>query len=87
MPQQIIGTPETIVDQLQQWFEEEGADGFNIMAPYFPGGLVEFIDLVLPELRRRSLFRTEYTGLTLRDHLGLRRPVSAHASLPLESAA
>lgn len=85
--QQVVGTPETIVDQLQQWFEEAGADGFNIMAPYFPGGLVEFIDLVLPELRRRGLFRTEYTGHTLRDHLGLRRPVSAYASLPLESAA
>ncbi|HEY8331378.1 LLM class flavin-dependent oxidoreductase [Variovorax sp. N23] len=73
--QQVVGTPASIADQLQQWFEEGGADGFNIMAPWFPGGLDDFITLVLPELRRRGLFRTEYEGRTLRDHLGLRRPV------------
>ena len=72
--QQVIGTPQRIADQLQQWFEEGGADGFNIMAPWFPGGLAEFIELVLPELRRRGLFRTEYEGHTLREHLGLKRP-------------
>ncbi|MFJ1298550.1 LLM class flavin-dependent oxidoreductase [Pseudomonadota bacterium AL_CKDN230030165-1A_HGKHYDSX7] len=72
--QQVIGTPQSIADQLQQWFEEGGADGFNIMAPWFPGGLAEFIELVLPELRRRGLFRTEYEGRTLREHLGLARP-------------
>ncbi|OZI35989.1 nitrilotriacetate monooxygenase [Bordetella genomosp. 1] len=72
--QQVIGTPQTIADQLQQWFEEGGADGFNIMAPWFPGGLTDFIELVLPELRRRGLFRTEYQGRTLREHLGLARP-------------
>ncbi|MPM32676.1 Nitrilotriacetate monooxygenase component A [bioreactor metagenome] len=59
---------------MQQWFEEGGADGFNIMAPWFPGGLDDFIELVLPELRRRGLFRTEYEGSTLREHLGLARP-------------
>lgn len=73
--QQIVGTPASIADQLQQWFEEGAADGFNIMAPWFPGGLEEFIDLVLPELRRRGLFRTEYEGRTLREHLGLARPL------------
>lgn len=73
--QQVVGTPTLIADQLQQWFEEGGADGFNIMAPWFPGGLDDFITLVLPELRRRGLFRTEYEGRTLREHLGLRRPV------------
>ena len=72
--QQIVGTPQTIADQLQQWFEEGAADGFNIMAPWFPGGLDDFIELVLPELRRRGLFRTEYEGSTLREHLGLQRP-------------
>jgi len=72
--QQVVGTPARIADQLQQWFEEGGADGFNIMAPWFPGGLDDFIALVLPELRRRGLFRTEYEGRTLREHLGLRRP-------------
>lgn len=60
---------------MQQWFEEGGADGFNIMSPWFPGGLDDFIDGVLPELRRRGLFRTEYEGRTLREHLGLKRPV------------
>ncbi|HTR08012.1 MAG TPA: LLM class flavin-dependent oxidoreductase [Paraburkholderia sp.] len=78
--QQVVGTPQSIADQLQQWFEEEGADGFNIMAPYFPGGLADFVELVLPELRRRGLFRTEYEGRTLRDHLGLKRP--ARGSYP-----
>jgi FMN-dependent oxidoreductase (nitrilotriacetate monooxygenase family) len=73
--QQVVGTPSRIADQLQQWFEEGGADGFNIMAPWFPGGLDDFIELVLPELRRRGLFRTEYEGRTLREHLGLQRPL------------
>ena len=79
--QQVVGTPASIADQLQQWFEEGGADGFNIMAPWFPGGLDDFIELVLPELRRRGLFRTEYEGRTLREHLGLQRPVHrAHSA-------
>ena len=79
--QQVVGTPASIADQLQQWFEEGGADGFNIMAPWFPAGLDDFIALVLPELRKRGLFRTEYEGRTLREHLGLRRPAHrAHAA-------
>ncbi|WP_349630229.1 LLM class flavin-dependent oxidoreductase [Acidovorax sp. CCYZU-2555] len=72
--QQVVGTPQSIADQLQQWFEEGGADGFNIMSPWLPGGLDDFIELVLPELRRRGLFRTDYEGRTLREHLGLARP-------------
>ncbi|SFN21386.1 LLM class flavin-dependent oxidoreductase [Variovorax sp. OV329] len=79
--QQVVGTPVQIADQLQQWFEEGAADGFNIMAPWFPGGLDDFIELVLPELRRRGLFRSDYQGRTLREHLGLRKPV--HPSGPL----
>ena len=77
--QQVVGSITQVADQLQQWFEEEGADGFNIMSPSLPGGLEDFIDLVLPELRRRGLFRTEYEGKTLRENLGLRRPVSRYA--------
>ncbi|MNV81701.1 Nitrilotriacetate monooxygenase component A [compost metagenome] len=77
--QQVVGTPQSIADQLQQWFEEGGADGFNIMAPWLPGGLDDFIEQVLPELRRRGLFRTEYQGTTLREHLGLQRPSNRHA--------
>ncbi|MGH8817569.1 MAG: LLM class flavin-dependent oxidoreductase [Achromobacter pestifer] len=72
--QQVVGTAQSVADQLQQWFEEEGADGFNIMSPWLPGGLDDFIELVLPELRRRGLFRNEYEGTTLRQHLGLARP-------------
>jgi hypothetical protein len=75
----VVGTPESIVDQLQEWFEAEAADGFNIMPPYLPGGLDEFVELVIPELRRRGLFRSEYEGPTLRDNLGLPRPVNQRA--------
>ncbi|WP_322028742.1 LLM class flavin-dependent oxidoreductase [Paraburkholderia sp. J76] len=78
--QQVIGTPQSIADQLQQWYEEEGADGFNIMSPWLPGGLNEFAQYVVPELQRRGLFRTEYTGRTLRDHLGLPRPANRFAA-------
>jgi len=77
--QQVVGTPQGIADQLQQWFEEGGADGFNIMSPWLPGGLDDFIEHILPELRRRGLFRTEYQGTTLREHLGLSRPSNRHA--------
>lgn len=75
----IWGSPQSIVDQLESWFHHEAADGFNILAPTFPHGLVDFVDLVIPELQRRQLFRTEYTGRTLRDHLGLARPRSQYA--------
>ncbi|MFM0529733.1 LLM class flavin-dependent oxidoreductase [Paraburkholderia strydomiana] len=84
--QQVIGTPQSIADQLQQWFEEEGADGFNIMSPWLPGGLVDFTEHVVPELQRRGLFRTEYTGDTLRDHLGLPRPVNRYAAVARQEA-
>ena len=70
----LIGTPVEIVDELQAWFEDGAADGFNILAPIFPQGLDDVIDLVLPELRRRGLFREDYEGTTLREHLGLARP-------------
>jgi N-acetyl-S-(2-succino)cysteine monooxygenase len=70
----LVGTPAQIADQLEERFVEYGADGFNIMPPYLPGGLEDFIVLVIPELQRRGLFRTEYEGNTLREHLGLRRP-------------
>lgn len=70
----IIGTPETIVDTLQEWFENEAADGFNILPPCLPTGLNDFVDLVIPELQRRGLFRTAYEGSTLRENLGLPFP-------------
>ncbi|CAO3359048.1 LLM class flavin-dependent oxidoreductase [Azospirillum melinis] len=77
---QLVGTPTQIADQLEERFVNYGADGFNIMAPTLPGGLVDFIELVVPELHRRGLFRTEYQGITLRDHLGLKRPPSRFAA-------
>ena len=73
----LIGTPIEVVDELEAWFNDGAADGFNILAPILPQGFDDVIDLVLPELRRRGLFRTEYAGTTLRDHLGLARPVRA----------
>ena len=73
---EIVGTPEQIVDQLEEWFLNEGADGFNIMPPTFPEGFNDIVDLVIPELQRRGLFRTEYESNTLRGNLGLSVPVN-----------
>lgn len=70
----LIGTPAQIADQLQEWFENDAADGFNILPPTTPASLDDFVDLVVPELQRRGLFRTAYEGTTLRDNLGLKRP-------------
>ncbi|MFT3965453.1 MAG: LLM class flavin-dependent oxidoreductase [Sphingobium sp.] len=71
-----VGTAETIADEMEAWLEERGSDGFNIMFPWMPGGLEDFTDRVVPELQRRGLFRREYEGVTLRDHLGLVRPAN-----------
>jgi FMN-dependent oxidoreductase (nitrilotriacetate monooxygenase family) len=68
------GTPEQVADAVQQWYDEGAADGFNIMAPVLPSGLELFVDHVVPILQRRGIFRTEYTGRTLRDNYGLARP-------------
>ncbi|WP_180042903.1 MULTISPECIES: LLM class flavin-dependent oxidoreductase [unclassified Acinetobacter] len=70
----LVGTPEQVVDQLQNWFENEAADGFNILPPTTPAGLNDFVEFIVPELQRRGLFRTEYEGKTLRENLGLKRP-------------
>lgn len=70
----VSGTPVDIADQLEDWLVNEGCDGFNVAPPYLPGGFDDFVNLVIPELRRRDLVRTEYEGVTLRENLGLRRP-------------
>jgi len=70
----ILGTPAMIADQMQEWLETSACDGFNIMFPYLPGGLDDFVDRVVPELQRRGIFRREYEGTTLRENLGLPRP-------------
>lgn len=70
----IAGSPKQVADHMQLWFEKKAADGFNFMAPIFPGGLEDFVDLVVPELQKRGLFRTRYEGRMLRENLGLRLP-------------
>ncbi len=80
----LVGTPTRIADELQVWFEQGAADGFNVLVPHLPGGLEEFAASVVPELQRRGLFRTEYEGTTLREHLGLERPVNRLAQ-PLQA--
>jgi FMN-dependent oxidoreductase (nitrilotriacetate monooxygenase family) len=70
----MVGTPAMIADQMEEWLLQAGCDGFNVMFPYLPGGLDNFVDQVVPELQRRGLFRREYEGRTLRENLGLPRP-------------
>lgn len=79
------GTAVQIADQLEEWFTNGASDGFNVMPPYLPGGLEDFARLVVPELQRRGLFRTEYTGRTLREHYGLKRPANQYALRQLVS--
>ena len=71
-----VGTPHSIADEMEAWLVERGCDGFNVMFPYLPVGLDDVVDKVVPELQRRGLFRRDYAGTTLRDTLGLPRPVN-----------
>ncbi|MFG1994655.1 LLM class flavin-dependent oxidoreductase [Actinoplanes sp. NPDC048988] len=71
------GTPVQVADAIEEWFDGGAADGFNIMPAVLPSGLIAFVDKVLPILRERGLFRTEYTGATLREHYGLPRPANS----------
>ena len=85
----VVGTPEQIADAIEDWFSHGAADGFNIMPPILPTGLSDFVDQVVPILQRRSLYRTAYEGGTLRENLGLARPVNrfvARAALEQRSA-
>ncbi len=77
---ELIGTAADIADTMQEWFECEGADGYNVMPANMPTGLHDFIEHVVPELRRRGLFRLAYAGKTLRDHRGLATPADAAAA-------
>jgi len=69
-----VGTPQRIADSMQEWLETDASDGFNVMFHTVPEGLDDVVDLLVPELTRRGVFRAAYTGTTLRDHLGLPRP-------------
>ena len=72
---------------MEHWFKDGAADGFNVMPAWLPGSLKDFVDLVIPELQRRGLFRTEYEATTLRENLGLPKPINRHHLARLAGAA
>jgi FMN-dependent oxidoreductase (nitrilotriacetate monooxygenase family) len=76
----MVGTAETIADEMAEWLRSEACDGFTVMFPYLPSGLDDFVDRVVPELQRRRIFRREYEGKTLRENLGLKRPANRYFS-------
>jgi alkanesulfonate monooxygenase SsuD/methylene tetrahydromethanopterin reductase-like flavin-dependent oxidoreductase (luciferase family) len=76
----LIGTPADIADGMQEWFEAGACDGFNILPTHLPVACEDFVELVTPELQRRSLFRTAYEGFNLRANLGLPTHVNRHAA-------
>ena len=82
----LCGTPAMIADHMEAWLTGGAADGFMLNFPLLPGGLEAFVAQVVPELQRRGLFRMEYTGATLRDHLGLGRPANRHAAVRARAA-
>ncbi len=69
-----VGTPKQVADKMEQWFVERGCDGYVVGATHIPGAYEDFVNLVVPELQRRGIFRKEYTGATLRENMGLERP-------------
>jgi FMN-dependent oxidoreductase (nitrilotriacetate monooxygenase family) len=81
----LLGTPEQIADGLEEWFAAGAADGFNIMPPWFPGAFDDFVDNVVPILQKRGLFRSDYSGRMLRDHLGLPRPPHPRAGMATDA--
>jgi len=83
----LIGSPVDIVDDMEKWFCNYGVDGFLVHPPYLPGGIADFVELVVPELQNRGLFRTEYEGATLRENLGLERPANRYAGADAAQAA
>jgi FMN-dependent oxidoreductase (nitrilotriacetate monooxygenase family) len=85
--QNFVGTPEQLADLMQRWFEEGGCDGFNVMPPYFPDQLQVFVEQVVPLLQRRGIFRQNYSGTTLREHLGIGRPSAGQFQRMLARAA
>lgn len=80
----IFGDPQQIADQMEEWFVNKAADGFNLMLPHFPDSLTDFVELVVPELQKRGLFREEYEGVTLRENLGLREPENLYTRSGIE---
>jgi N-acetyl-S-(2-succino)cysteine monooxygenase len=83
----VIGTPKDVADRMEQWVAEKACDGFNMMPPLYPRDLERFVELVVPELQRRGLYRNEYEATTLRGNLGLSRPAWSPAGVQKISAA
>jgi alkanesulfonate monooxygenase SsuD/methylene tetrahydromethanopterin reductase-like flavin-dependent oxidoreductase (luciferase family) len=83
----MVGDAKTVADRLEEWFTTPACDGFVIQAPVCPGSYADFVRFVVPELQRRGLFRTDYTGGTLRDHLGLARAGRGAWRIPAPRAA
>ncbi|WP_028228513.1 LLM class flavin-dependent oxidoreductase [Paraburkholderia ferrariae] len=77
----VVGTPETVAEDIARWFDTRAADGFNLNADVFPSGLADFVDHVVPLLQRKGIFRRDYEGATLREHYGLPRPSSRYARM------
>ena len=82
----LYGTPAQMADDMQEWLEADACDGFNLLFAHYPTPLTEFVDLVVPELQRRGLFRTEYAGTTLRENLGVPFPTNSFTDRPLVHA-
>ncbi|MEW9612920.1 LLM class flavin-dependent oxidoreductase [Shinella sp. S4-D37] len=81
----VVGTAEQVADRILGWVDQGASDGFNIMPPYLPGSLEDFVNEVVPILQQKGRFRTEYEGRTLRDHYGLNRPANRFANSRLAS--
>ncbi|MFA1714609.1 LLM class flavin-dependent oxidoreductase [Peribacillus frigoritolerans] len=75
-----VGTPTQVADEMEVWFTEKAADGFMLQFPLLPGDLEDFVEMVVPILQERGLFRLDYEGDTLRDHLGLKNPKNRFAN-------
>jgi alkanesulfonate monooxygenase SsuD/methylene tetrahydromethanopterin reductase-like flavin-dependent oxidoreductase (luciferase family) len=76
----VVGTPVMVADLMEQWVTEKGADGFTVLQHCFCAPLEQFVELVVPELQRRGIFRTDYTGTTLREHLGIPVPQNRYTA-------
>jgi FMN-dependent oxidoreductase (nitrilotriacetate monooxygenase family) len=83
----LIGGYESVADEMERWFVEGACDGFNVQIPVSPGDLRRFLDGVVPRLQQRGVFRREYSGTTLRSHLGLPRPPVERATAARDAIA
>jgi len=82
----VVGTAVDVAEEMEAWIEQGAADGFNITPTHLPHGIDDFVELVVPELRRRGRFREEYEGTTLRENLGLPTPASRYDTVPAAAA-